>query len=121
MSEEIKLCPFCGGKADYFGDTGLGYVQCYSCSALICYGNRYSIIKKWNARTESDETKQLRKELEEAKDKLKTYKQALVEISDAFYNPDPSDLSTARNETELKMIDIAEFALDPSTSQDHGA
>jgi Lar family restriction alleviation protein len=52
---KLKLCPFCGGKAevDTFDDWGLGYsVQCTICNALmLTNGDQHSeAIKEWNRR-----------------------------------------------------------------------
>ncbi len=53
---ELKPCPFCGGKADYYIG-GNGYLQCTRCIATIPYeyglsyeDGKMQAIAKWNRR-----------------------------------------------------------------------
>lgn len=49
---ELKPCPFCGGKARrYYGHTDLYGVVCKKCAAKIYgYGSKASATKAWNRR-----------------------------------------------------------------------
>lgn len=54
---ELKSCPFCGGKADWFvlekmNNEKLYYVECSYCFARTgYYFTEYESIKEWNKRT----------------------------------------------------------------------
>lgn len=54
---ELKPCPFCGGKADWFvlekmNNEKLYYVECSYCFARTgYYFTEYESIKEWNKRT----------------------------------------------------------------------
>ena len=59
MSDELKLCPFCGGeaKAFYCEESGTLDVQCQQCGAIPFIGSRTSekktmadVIAAWNTR-----------------------------------------------------------------------
>lgn len=61
MSDELKVCPFCGGeaKAFYCEESGTFDVQCQQCGAIPFIGSRTSerktmadVIAAWNARAE---------------------------------------------------------------------
>lgn len=41
VDKDLKDCPFCGGKADYYGSTIDGYgVQCDACGCCTATHNR---------------------------------------------------------------------------------
>ena len=57
MSEDLKLCPFCGGKAylhdiDSIQGTGPAFVECGTCSVIVesSDGSPESAITAWNRR-----------------------------------------------------------------------
>lgn len=59
MSDELKVCPFCGGEARAFRceESGTFDVQCQQCGAIPFIGSRTSerktmadVIAAWNAR-----------------------------------------------------------------------
>lgn len=52
MGDELRACPFCGGKADYVGQEGMGYwVQCTGCDARGSWGDYgYQALAAWNTR-----------------------------------------------------------------------
>ena len=52
MSEiELKPCPFCGAKADWWLDISKGYsVRCKRCDARMLASGAESAIKNWNCR-----------------------------------------------------------------------
>lgn len=54
MSEKLKPCPFCGGKAKINGGSVLCYVRCESCKARVwsCYETKEEAIAAWNQRAE---------------------------------------------------------------------
>lgn len=53
MSEELKPCPFCGGKNIHIWNTNTPYVQCYDCLASTACGNtNEEAIKIWNRRAD---------------------------------------------------------------------
>ena len=50
MTEELKPCPFCGGKAEYDNDTGPldeGFWEWYQCQNC---GAKQDSITEWNTR-----------------------------------------------------------------------
>lgn len=56
MAEELKPCPFCGGKAKEFtGEDAAPHrwtVECDACGAHIGSGTRHRARTKWNRRAE---------------------------------------------------------------------
>lgn len=56
MSEELKPCPFCGGKAKEFtGEDAAPHrwtVECDACGAHVGSGTRHRARTKWNRRAE---------------------------------------------------------------------
>ena len=55
MSEELKPCPFCGGKGcqESYEENGwiIFYVECESCGASTSSGSEFDeAIEKWNTR-----------------------------------------------------------------------
>ena len=60
--KELKLCPFCGGKAESYSDkayhiengkqTGneMWFAVCSECSAVCCGRSKEEAIKAWNRR-----------------------------------------------------------------------
>ena len=64
MSEELKSCPFCGGKAvsseqttDKKNEFEFGWIGCQKCRCFINYINnrdgKNKAIKAWNRRTDN--------------------------------------------------------------------
>lgn len=50
-NEELKPCPFCGGKDIRIWDTSTPWVQCWDCLASTACGNTLEeAIKYWNRR-----------------------------------------------------------------------
>ena len=58
MSEpELKPCPFCGAKAEYYEIYRLWGVYCKECGAVVSFVNnetKRKARKAWNSRTEYD-------------------------------------------------------------------
>lgn len=61
--EELKRCPFCGGKASYFDALGWCAVQCDECHATTrsiqacCeYSAKEKVIEAWNRRVNDGNT-----------------------------------------------------------------
>ena len=57
MANELKPCPFCGGKAEYRPAGGLsdayGYVRCENlCCEQHWYSKEKEAIEAWNRRAE---------------------------------------------------------------------
>ena len=52
MTEELKPCPFCGGKAELFGteETGVFYVECLDCNVNDNFDTAEEAIAAWNRR-----------------------------------------------------------------------
>lgn len=57
MSEELKPCPFCGGRAEFDSDdSDWNWIECKSCSASTTalqhgeYDARNDLAKAWNTR-----------------------------------------------------------------------
>lgn len=49
--EELKPCPFCGGKADICETSSTwSFVSCYECSAEIRGDTKAEAIEAWNRR-----------------------------------------------------------------------
>ena len=54
MSDELKPCPFCGGKAEWrSGGPGCSWITCTSCPAETADGSIRRIRDVWNTRTNS--------------------------------------------------------------------
>lgn len=66
MNEELKPCPFCGGKAavavvsEYSDCAGWRYVVCTNVECLVrpqtlhCYEEKADAVKAWNRRAEME-------------------------------------------------------------------
>ena len=89
MKEEIKPCPFCGGKAEmtcddaagYMGYTSDYYVSCKKCGATGKYEkSKAKAITAWNKRT-SDFSVSLKQQADEI-DKLLSDKNKQLPIRD---------------------------------------
>lgn len=63
MSEELKLCPFCGGTGGNVNDSTKHKPTCYFVKEQSM-GIMYGLVKEWNIRPIEDE---LCKQLEECK------------------------------------------------------
>lgn len=51
MAEELKDCPFCGGKASNERNMDYDWVECSSCDAQTDYNvNKDKAIQNWNNR-----------------------------------------------------------------------
>ena len=62
--EELKPCPFCGGKAEYITESGVRYrykIQCTSCKiktgGTVFENNEFN-AKEWNTRTQPQNTEE---------------------------------------------------------------
>ena len=50
MSDELKHCPFCGGKRIYTNENKERYVRCYTCGVKTKnFDTIKEAIKRWNA------------------------------------------------------------------------
>lgn len=53
MSDELKPCPFCGGKAEIISGVGFFCVSCSSCCGETnLYNTEQDAIIAWNKRTQ---------------------------------------------------------------------
>ena len=52
MNENLKPCPFCGGKAELFGTgkDGIFYVECLECDVDSNFDTPEEAITAWNRR-----------------------------------------------------------------------
>ena len=49
MTEKLKPCPFCGGKAIFEENTGTFFIHCESCCAFTPdFNTKEQAIKAWN-------------------------------------------------------------------------
>jgi len=58
MSEELKACPFCGGKAKIVGPVphegfSMMAVECQSCLAVIYANEAKDAVEMWSTRKKS--------------------------------------------------------------------
>lgn len=79
MSNELKPCPFCGGRA-YLSERMNGgyYVECESIGGCLAESGKYDTkgqaIEAWNRRVvDTDELESVADELEEEIDRSDTY------------------------------------------------
>lgn len=66
MTEELKRCPFCNGKAELFGGfDGLYQVICTKCNGTIdaLSDKKEEVVAAWNTRPIEEENKRLREAL----------------------------------------------------------
>ena len=54
MEYQLKPCPFCDGKAEFYRDTDyFVYIECTRCCATMgSFVNKEDATKAWNTRTE---------------------------------------------------------------------
>jgi Lar family restriction alleviation protein len=56
MTDDLKPCPFCGGKAQFMASviaTGDYYVTCTNCDATTAYARTQAgAVRAWNRRTD---------------------------------------------------------------------
>ena len=104
MTENLKSCPFCGGKPD-FENEGSDYGFYAVCSRCGCWTGalrtKDESLKRWNNRPIEDELAEKIKKLEAKNTKMQV---TLEEISRGFD-------SDSRNYTREDMIRIAKEAL----------
>ena len=66
MTEEVKSCPFCGGKeVKLFKDGSIWVVECMQCLAKVGATAEADVLDFWNSRPIEDA---LQKELDEARE-----------------------------------------------------
>lgn len=88
MSEELKTCPFCGGRAKVYKGHSLyadkipTRIYCAKCGARtgICLSER--ALKLWNTRTETP----MQKRIEELEAENRRLRKTLEEIEDFAQN-----------------------------------
>ena len=91
MSDKLKPCPFCGGKAIVSGcDDTLWSVICKKCAASIDYNEtKQEAIEEWNRRVQPmftpDELDAIRRNVSDwrAKRELSKIEQAIIDKCDA--------------------------------------
>lgn len=80
MSENLKPCTFCGGKARYYYEKGNDSIVCEECGAKLTYCDfgdaNDELVKQWNSRP-----------IEDAQDKeITRLREALAEIKQTVEN-----------------------------------
>ena len=66
MTEEVKSCPFCGGKeVKLFKEGSIWVVECLQCLAKVGATAEADVLDFWNSRPIEDD---LQKELDEARE-----------------------------------------------------
>lgn len=68
MTDELKPCPFCGGKAEFENDNEEWFVFCEKCGSMtVLFETKPEAKEAWNARpieyAQAAEIKRLREEL----------------------------------------------------------
>lgn len=65
MNEKLKSCPFCGGRAELFGneDSKGFYVKCLHCEAVDVFHSLEEAIAAWNKRPFEDMVRSVMKKL----------------------------------------------------------
>lgn len=55
MTEELKPCPFCGGKAEFENDNGEWFVFCEKCGSMtVPFETKPEAKETWNNRPIED-------------------------------------------------------------------
>ena len=68
MTDELKRCPFCGGKAEFENDNGEWFVFCEKCGSMtVPFETKPEAKETWNNRPIEDkqeaENKRLREQI----------------------------------------------------------
>lgn len=74
MSEELKPCPFCGGKNMRIWNTSRPWVSCDDCLANTAYGEtKEEAIEQWNRRADKLEGQPTAYDVDKAVEQLEDY------------------------------------------------
>lgn len=120
MTETLKLCPFCGGKAHYYYERSNDSIVCEDCGAKLTYfdfGDAHDeLVKAWNTRQTEDAKvnheptsyscrackNATDSEIKRLREKNKKYEDVLVEIA---FCCGAIDCSLEQQSEALKAID----------------
>lgn len=73
MSEELKPCPFCGGKNMRIWNTSTPWVSCDDCLANTAYGEtKEEAIEQWNRRADKLEGQPTAYDVDKVVEQLET-------------------------------------------------
>lgn len=82
MSEELKPCPFCGGKNMRIWNTSTPWVSCDDCLANTAYGEtKEEAIEQWNRRANKLEGQPTAYDPEKVVEQLEKAKEKDTEIA----------------------------------------
>lgn len=105
MSEELKLklCPLCGGKADFWGGTGAVLAGCSKCNihTIYCYPPE-DAARFWNSRPAEDAKTARIAELEQMAEAHK--------LANRLLEQERNELEVERNRMRKALQAIARFA-----------
>ena len=77
MTEEVKSCPFCGGKeVKLFKEGSIWVVECLQCLAKVGATTEADVLDFWNYRPKEE---QLGEQIREMKQKNETLKREVLE------------------------------------------
>lgn len=96
MAEELKPCPFCGGKVRLESSHGFNYVLCKKCKSEYypaSFGDGKKVVSAWNTRPIEDDLNEqigrFKKYADALEKEVKTLRAALETILDASQQDDP--------------------------------
>ena len=100
MTENLKRCPFCGGKEVRLFDNGVVWVvECRQCLAKICATFEKDAVDFWNYRPKEE---QLGEQIREMKQKNAALKREILEARED--NADNMEYHVAERERLKKEI-----------------
>lgn len=115
MTDELKSCPFCGGKAELHRPSIAVYAICSKCGISTSYiYPPEEAVRRWNNRSAEDALQERIAKLEAERDRLREALWKIAEMEAGFHEPSFEMRGCMTSESCMncdEMINIAREAL----------